>query len=285
MPKNPKPRIVIFGASGRTGRLLTRAFSEKGHEVVGVGRREAVLADLPCMPVILDLEGARHPPGITRPGDIVVNGAHARFTKPIVALCTPKIARLVVLGSMRYKTRFPDCKAQQVRDAAAVLKEGSLPWVMLHPTMIYGAEGENNVQRMAALIRRFHVVPLPLAGRSLIQPVHVDDVVNAVVAAALKPGLNGKTIHLGGPRAVSYRTFLEAIAKASGTWVRIAPLPLGILKLVALMTRLVPGVPSITGAEVQRLMEDKNVDIAEMKTKLGIRPRPLARGLEETFRT
>lgn len=284
MARTTLQRIVIFGSSGRTGRLLTHAFSARGHDVIGVGRREAVLADLPCTPVVFDLEEGHRPQSITRPGDVVVNAAHARFTRAIASLCAPDIARLVVIGSMRYKTRFPDSKARQVQDAAAVLEEGNLPWVMLHPTMIYGAEGENNVQRMAALIRRFHVIPLPLGGRSLIQPVHVNDVVDAVVAAALKPDFARKTVHLGGPQAVSYRAFLEEIAQASGTWVRVLPLPLSILQIIAAVTRLLPGVPSITGAEVRRLMEDKAVDVSEMETLLGVTPRSLAQGLEETFR-
>ncbi len=36
---------------------------------------------------------------------------------------------------------------------------------MLHPTMIYGAQGEDNVQRLARLLRRLPVVPLPGGGR------------------------------------------------------------------------------------------------------------------------
>lgn len=284
MPKNPKPRIVIFGASGRTGRLLARAFSKKGHEVVGVGRRGDVLATLPCAALVLDLENGHRQRGVTRPGDIVVNAAHARFTKAIASLCAPDIARFVVIGSTRYLTRFHDRKAQDVMDASAFLDDSKLPWVMLHPTMIYGADGENNVQRMAALIRRFHVVPLPDHGRALIQPVHVADVVEAVVAASLTPGLHGKTIHLGGPEPVPYWTFLEDIAKASGTWVRVLPLPLAALKGLAALSRIVPGVPPVTGAEVQRLVEDKTVDVTDMVKLLGARPRPLRQGLKETFR-
>ena len=37
--------------------------------------------------------------------------------------------------------------------------------------MIYGAEGEDNVRRLAALLRRLPVVPLPEGGRALVQPI------------------------------------------------------------------------------------------------------------------
>lgn len=283
MPSANKSRIVIFGASGRVGQLLVRAFNEKGHSVIGVGRRKDILANLPCQPVVRDLVQNSSQDPIVSKGDIVINAAHARFTEAILALCPRDISRLVVIGSTRYLTRFPDRKAEEVVAAAQALKNSALPWVMLHPTMIYGAQGENNVQRMAALIRRFHLILLPNGGRALIQPIHVGDVVKSMIAACLKSGLEGQTIYLGGPEAVSYRLFLEEIANAAGTWVRIVPLPLSLLHVVAATTRVIPGIPSITGAEVRRLTEDKAVDITTMKNLLGVSPRGLQDGLAETF--
>lgn len=284
MPRTDKPRIVIFGASGRVGRLLTQAFHEKGHAVTGVARNAAALAALPCEPATLDFSDVRDATPVAREGDIAINAAHARFTEAVARLCAPDIARLVVIGSTRYLTKFPDRKAREVGDAARFLKESKLPWVMLHPTMIYGAQGENNVQRMATIIRRFHVVPLPNGGSALIQPVHVDDVVQAVVAAATGKEPDGRTIHLAGPAPATYKAFLEAIADAAGTWVRVVPLPLPLLHVLAVLTRLVPGVPSITGAEVKRLLEDKDVDTHDMVRLLGVTPRSLEQGLAETFK-
>ena len=113
-----------------------------------------------------------------------------------------------------------------VRSAARVLENGNLPWVLLHPTMIYGVARENNVLRIASLIRRFHIIPLPNGGQSLIQPIHADDVIEAVVRVANKPGLRRAVFHLGGPEAVPYGKFLHAIADASGSWVKILPIPM-----------------------------------------------------------
>ena len=50
------------------------------------------------------------------------------------------------------------------------------PGVLLHPTMIYGAEGEDNVQRLAAVLRRLPIIPLPAGGSALVQPIHQSDV-------------------------------------------------------------------------------------------------------------
>lgn len=281
-PYAPK-RIVIFGATGRVGRPLVSAFHQAGHCIVTVGRRNVALDELPGETQVFDLSAHDNERDFIRPGDVVINAVHARYTQAIATLCPNDIARYVVIGSTRYLTRFPDEKASEVIAAAQFLEASKLPWVLLHPTMIYGSKGENNVQRMAALIRRFHVIPLPNGGRAMIQPVHVADVVSSILNAAAKPGIDGETIHLGGPAAVSYADFLHAIAAANGTWIRIVTLPPSLLRLVAGLTGVVPGIPAIRDAEALRLLEDKAVDITAMRALLGVEPRSLEQGLSETF--
>jgi len=283
MPERKLHRIVIFGATGRLGRLLVKHFHEAGHPIVSIGRHAETLSALPGDYAVLDLDDSPGAAFSIRAGDIVINTVHARYTSAIAKLCPDGIERFIVIGSTRYLSSIADVKADEVRAAARILEKSDLPWVLLHPTMIYGASGENNVQRMAVLIRRFHIVPLPGGGRALIQPIHVLDVVEAVVRAATKPGLKRAVLHLGGPEAVPYAAFLRAIAAASGTWVAVPPLPVTLLRLAARLSALVPGVPTIKDAEVLRLREDKAVDVSEMKDVLGVTPRSLEQGLAETF--
>ena len=283
MSEENHPRIVIFGATGRLGRLLVAKFHDAGHGVLSVGRVANTLAALPGESAVFDLTGFSSGKDLVRPGDIVINSVHARFTQPILHLCPRGIERLIVIGSTRYLTRFADRAADEVREAARALRACELPWVLLHPTMIYGAAGESNVQRMAQLIARFHIVPLPGGGRALIQPIHVADVAEAVLRASGLPEALGKAIHLAGPQAIPYRDFLCAIAGASGSWVRVLPLPLAPMMAAAAMTRLIPGVATIKDAEVLRLQEDKAVELSQMQQILKLIPRPLHEGLAETF--
>ncbi len=55
------------------------------------------------------------------------------------------------------------------------------------------------------------------------------------------------------------------------------------LRLVAPLTRLVPGVPTVRRAEVQRLQEDKSWGIEPMRRSLGVVPIGLAEGLGRMF--
>ncbi len=121
----------------------------------------------------------------------VASTAHARHA-PAVLAAAPPDARFVFLGSTRKFTRWPDAHGNGVLAGERRCCASGRPGVMLHPTMIYGAEGEDNVQRLAALLRRLPVVPLPGGGRALVQPIHQDD----VTALLLRRAGAG----LGGPR-------------------------------------------------------------------------------------
>ena len=80
--------------------------------------------------------------------------------------------------------------------------------VMLHPTMIYGAQGEDNVQRLAALLRRLPIVPLPGGGKALVQPIHQDDVTRAHPRrAGASHGMARTALVIAGPTAPALRRF------------------------------------------------------------------------------
>jgi uncharacterized protein YbjT (DUF2867 family) len=271
--------IGVVGAGGRVGRLVVALLTARGLPVTGIVREPARAKGLPAGVTIrkADSDGA-----LSGLGAVACCAPVAAVPPLATALADPAV-RLVALGSTRRYTRFPDATSHAVEVAEqAVLARGTAS-LILHPTMIYGAAGENNVQRVAALIRRLRVLPLPNGGRSLIQPIHVEDVADCVVAALLAdPPLAG-ALPIAGPEPVSWAAFARAIAEAAGLRVVVLPVPLALARVAAAAARLVPGLPRVTHAELRRLLEDKDFDIAPMRARLGIVPRPLAQGLRETF--
>jgi nucleoside-diphosphate-sugar epimerase len=200
-----------------------------------------------------------------------------------VLSAAPQAARFVLLGSTRRFTRWPDNHAEGVRRGEAALLASGRSGVMLHPTMIYGATGENNVQRLAALLRRLPVVPLPGGGRALVQPIHQDDVTRAIIAALGIAWAGPQTLVIAGPAPLSYADFVRAVARAAGlSPPRIISIPAVALMALAPLTAL-PFLPRVTAAEIRRLCEDKAFDVTPMSATLGITPIPLEAGLARTF--
>jgi nucleoside-diphosphate-sugar epimerase len=150
--------------------------------------------------------------------------------------------------------------------------------------MIYGAEGEDNVQRLAALLRRLPVVPLPGSGHALVQPIHQDDLADCIRAALERDWSGPQALAVAGPEPVAYADFVRAVAAAAGlARPRLVPLPASLLIAAALPTALLPFVPTIRPAEIRRLLEDKAFDIGPMVATLGVQPISLQDGLARTF--
>jgi len=214
---------------------------------------------------------------------LIASCAHARHTPAILAAAPPS-ATLVLLGSTRRYTRWPDAHGNGVLAGEAALLGSGRSGVMLHPTMIYGADGEDNVRRLAALLARLPLVPLPGGGRALVQPIHQDDVTRCLCAALALRWQGPHTLVIAGPSPLPYADFVRAVARAAGLAPpRMISLPALLLRLATPLTVL-PGLPRIRGEEIRRLLENKDFSIAEMTATLGVRPIPLDEGLARTFR-
>ncbi len=279
-------RVHVIGATGRSGAALCRALVARGIGVVAVVRRAAAWRALgiPGEMRLATLGDHATLSAALADASRIASGAHARHTAEILA-AAPGAARLVLLGSTRMFSRWSDAHGSGVLAGEAALLASGRAGVMLHPTMIYGAEGEDNVRRLAAMLRRLKLVPLPGGGRNLVQPIHQDDVTRCLVAALLHDWQGPGAMVIAGPTALPYADLVRAVAHAAGLPPpRIVPLPAWALIAASPLTALLPFVPHIRAAEIRRLLEDKAFPIAAMSATLGVQPIPLDEGLARTFR-
>lgn len=287
MPADP---VHVIGASGRSGARLVRALLARGVPVVPVVRdlrRWQVVAPtaqpLLAAPSVAEMSDGYALRRALEGASRIVNTAHAR-TAPWLLEQAPAAARLVLLGSTRRFTKWLDAHGEGVLRGESAFRASGRAGVMLHPTMIYGAEGEDNVRRLAALLRRLPVVPLPGGGRALVQPIHQDDL-SACILAALEVAWTGPaTLVVAGPEPVRYADFARAVAAAAGLRrPRIVPLPAPLLMALAPLAAALPGLRRVGADEIRRLTEDKAFDIGPMRATLGVQPMSLQEGLARTF--
>lgn len=278
--------VHVVGASGRSGAALCRALLARGTPFVPVVRSAARWAatGLPGEPRLANLADPVALAAALGDARLVASCAHARHAPAILA-AAPGAQRFVFLGSTRKFTRWPDAHGNGVLTGEAAFLASGRPGAMLHPTMIYGAQGENNVQRLARLLRRLSLVPLPGGGRNLVQPIYQGDVTRCLLAALDRDWHGPESLVIAGPNALSYRDFVGAVAHAAGLPPPLlVPVPLLALRALAPLSVL-PGLPRVRGAELRRLLEDKAFDIASMRECLGVEPIPLQEGLAALFAT
>lgn len=270
--------ITVLAASGRIGARLVRALKAGGHGVRAVGRDhkrlDAALDTATIERRVADLEDPAALAQALEGAEVVVNCAHARFTANVLRALPATVTRFVALGSTRKFTRFPDQAALDVRAAEGLLARagGGRVWVMVHPTMIYGGGAERNVARVMAYVRRFPLAPLPLGGRMQVQPIHIDDVVAALAAAALRPGIASGAMVIAGAKAITLAELFQTCARAVGKRIWIVPAPLGVLLFFCAVAEKL-GIKLPAGrAEILRFTEDKAFAIDAMVAELGVQP-------------
>jgi uncharacterized protein YbjT (DUF2867 family) len=277
--------VHVIGATGRSGLALCRSLLADGIPVVPVvrNREKWAATGLPGGARRADLRDPATLRDALAGATRVVSCAHARHTAAILA-AAPDKAVLVLLGSTRKFTRWPDAHGNGVLAGEAALLGSGRSGVILHPTMIYGAQGEDNVQRLARLLRRLPVMPLPGGGRFRVQPIHQSDVTRCIRAALARRWEGPNSVVIAGPEPIRYADFVRAVAAAAGLRKPpILPFPVAPLILAARLTRHVAALPPVQPEEIRRLVEDKSFDIAPMLTLLAVDPIPLAKGLALTF--
>jgi nucleoside-diphosphate-sugar epimerase len=279
-------KVALLGATSKTGRYVVPVLCAHGHDVVAIGRDAARLdtLDRRTRTVCADITDAASLRAALDGAECVASLAHARYASEILAALPSTCRRVVLTGSVRKFTQLPDPAADAVRAGEAALLASGRAGVMLHPSMIYGAPEERNVNRILALLRRFPAaipvpVPLPDGGRHTVQPVFFEDMVAALVAAIEKPEAEGAPVIVAGPRPITYREMVERCAAAVGRRVVVLPLPLSFLKgALDLVARAGIRTP-FTSQELVRATENKSFDVSALEQRLGVRPRAFEDGL------
>lgn len=275
--------VGVLGATSGIGRRLLARLQARGASVVAIGRSAERLAHLSAPGRVVDFANRRTLAAALADVRAVISCAPLRIAPAVLEALPDHIERVILTGSTRRFTRFPDQRVAQLIDVETEFRRSGRPGVILHPTMICGEDGENNVQRVAAYIRRFGFVPLPHGGDRLIQPIYVEDVAAALEAALYRTKGFVPPLVIAGPNSVTYETFVKAVAHAIGRQVRIISVPVPFLMAAARATMLLPFLPRIETAEVRRLLEDKDFDITDMRRCLGVEPIDLETMLARTF--
>ncbi|CAI3952523.1 Uncharacterized conserved protein YbjT [Commensalibacter communis] len=278
-------KIHIIGASGRSGSALINELQNHGCTVIAVVRNleKWQRTNLTCEYRIIDLKGSPALlANVLQDASHIVNTAHARHA-PTILKAGPTDATYVFLGSTRKFTQWPDSHGNGVLAGENAFLHSNRKGVILHPTMIYGGQGENNVQRLAKLLRKLPVIPLPNGGKALVQPIHQSDVTKSVLAALSRQWDAPNSLVIAGGSVLSYKEFIQVILQQAGIKPKIfIPLPVSLLKTAAFFTKFVPFIPTIETDEIQRLIENKNFDIADMKKQLGLEPIDFKTGIQQT---
>jgi NADH dehydrogenase len=115
-----------------------------------------------------------------------------------------------------------------------------LEHVIFRPSFIFGREG-GILPTFKRLARLAPVTPIIGSGEQRIQPIWIDDVAAYFAEGVERADAAGRTFELGGPDAVTWNEFWERLKKALGQRRPSIHVPVGLMRVNALITERLPG--------------------------------------------
>ncbi|MBI3736129.1 NAD(P)H-binding protein, partial [Candidatus Sumerlaeota bacterium] len=269
--------LFMTGATGHTGARAAARLLDQGWRIRALVRTEEHRRHLPASDrleiVPGDIADANSPDwiGAMLGAAAVLHLAHIGFAPRIVEACrAAEVDRLICMSSTRRFTQFPEATARLVIEGEAAVEASALQYTILRPSMIYGGARDNNVEKLVGWLRRRRVIPLIRGGRNLVQPIFVDDLVEAIARAIVRPNETARrTLTLAGPEPITQRRMIEIVAEAMNVKPLWIPVPFWWAFGAAALLELKPGRPLATRDQVRRLLEDKAFDISEARDALG----------------
>ena len=259
--------ILITGATGFIGRRLTAALRTAGHRVIAASRHpvgnDAVAADFTrdfdseaWVPKLAGVDVVINAVGIIRQkGAQTFENIHARAPKALFSACVKagvkKVIQISALGADQGTTRYFTTK----HDADEYLARLPIAWTIVQPSLVFGFGGTS--ASLFTLLASLPVTPLPGGGAQQVQPIHVDDVVAAVLELIESTEMNGKRVALVGPEPVSLKEFLRRLRQRMQlprSW--FVTIPSFVMRATANVAQYIPG--SLLDPETLCMLEAGN---------------------------
>jgi uncharacterized protein YbjT (DUF2867 family) len=259
--------VAITGASGQVGTALQKRLSDLPNEVRALKRDDDLEAAFRGVDVVVHLAGTLAP---KRPN--TYRAANLATVETTVAALRGSGARRVVFLS--YVDADPASRNPYLRhkgEAEGLLEESGTPAVIIRSTHVYGTPDEPGPTVAAMLSNDGKPVSVLGPGTQRYAWVARDDVVEALVRAALSPEAPIGTLELAGPEAVAVDDFVRHV---NGEGLRIRHLAPWAARV---MGRLLPSLPSPLVDVMLRdsLPRGEAPDAAE---RFGVSPRTLEEG-------
>lgn len=273
--------VTVFGGSGFLGRNIVRELASAGYRVrvatrnpnsamflqpMGtpgqIGLFQANLRDedsvrrvLKNSHAVINLVGLLFEAGKQQFRSIHVEGAER-----IARLATEAgVVRAVHVSAIGADLGSPSRYARTKAEGETAFRRAYPEATIIRPSIVFGPE-DDFFNKFADMARFAPALPLIGGGKTRFQPIHVDDVADAVVKSLTWEGARGRIFEVGGPQILTFRECLEMMLRHIHRKRALVPLPFMLAHMIAFFASLSPfGAPLLTNDQVRLLRRDNVV--------------------------
>ncbi len=285
-------RITLLGGAGFIGRALSTRLVAAGSRVRLVSRHAETAADLPAgvsarsadvrdrkavSAALADTDAAVYLPGRVqgrRRSDFEEIHAQAAQTS---AACARRagVARFIYLSALGAGLNA-SAWADQTKAEGELGVVNAFPGaVIVRPSLVFGRH-DHFSNDMLDLMRRLPVLPV-IGPRTRVQPLHIDDMVEALRLLLQGRQVHDRILQAAGPRVWRHIDLLVALRDRARIRCRLLALPEWAALMLAAAAGILPE-PPLNLDQVRLMRSDKIADPQKSQlSDLGIVPRdPLA---------
>jgi predicted dehydrogenase/nucleoside-diphosphate-sugar epimerase len=285
--------MLITGATGFIGSRLATLALARGYSVKTLTRSDWSTA--PAVPVEQRHLGClpeQIPTSALQDVDVIVHcaasvdsrerrawGINVEGTRRLAELaCQARVRTFIFLSSQAAR---PDAVSVYGRTKYSaeqkLLQQEGLQIIILRPGLVTGTGSRGLFSRLTRLVDSNLVIPMLGGGRSIVQPIHVDDLCEAIFRCDEASGELDKTIlKLGHCQGVPLREFLQCIAVARLGHKKVTvPIPFWPVEVLVTVAEALRVPLPINSNNLKGLRVVEKMDTATDLARLGLNLRPL----------
>ena len=285
-------KVFVTGATGFTGSHVVALLLKNGYQVRCLYRPTSDHSALLHQPelewTLGDVADTVRLSASMQGMDALVNLVSLGFGHAdsiVRAAQTAGVRRAVFVSTTAIFTQLnAESKAIRLR-AEHTIETSGLRYTILRPTMIYGTSHDRNMWRLIRFMRYSRIVPIFGDGKSLQQPIHVDDVAQAVLSCLKSDSTIGKSYNIAGKHPLTYNQVIDTIAAKINKRVRKLHMPFPpVVAMMKFFERLHIHLP-VKAEQVLRLNENKNFSYEDAEKDFGFHPLSFEEGIRMEFET
>jgi NADH dehydrogenase len=164
---------------------------------------------------------------------------------------------------------FPVLKAKGI--AEEHIRRSGVPYTIFRSSVVFGP-GDNFTTDLVKLLRMSPLIPLPNRGRTLIQPLWIEDLVTCLLWSLENPAYVNQTYEIGGSEYFTLRQVVEILLSVIHRRRFIVPISMPYLRaLTVLMEHIAPNFPTST-FWVDYLAVNRTCDVNTLPRVFGLMP-------------
>ena len=278
--------ILICGASGFVGRHLTQILREAGHNVLRGVRRPTQPGDVAMdfrtdtfkaiwLPRLESVSVVINTVGVLRDGvDKPMALLHREAPAALFAACAESgVERILQLSALGVDTGIdtPYFITRHAAEDCLQRLPNRIRRLVLRPSLIYGQDGAS--ARMFRFLASLPIHVLPMGGWQTLQPVHIDDIAQAVKCWLGDDQAKSQTMAAVGAEPTTLRGMLDSyrMQMQRSPAVHLST-PGMLMRLAARIGDAIPSSP-LCSDTLAMLAAGNSADNADFSTLLGRSPR------------